>query len=274
MPFFSNHKVKLHYYQYGNGPATMLAFHGFGMKGTQFSVLESALGQQYTVFSFDLFFHGQTQLLDSSIQTVRKGLAPNEFSEHILAFLKEKNLQKVAILCYSIGALLALSLVKTITHRLTEVFFIAPDGIQPNKLLQFGSRNLMVNRLFYKLVYSPKTVSFILNNLLRFGYIDDSIHKILLGEFISEETRLTCYNAITYYAKLNFNQDEVADLLNRHQIKTYFYFGIKDKLFPPAIGHHFCKKLKNTHLQILECDHNLVNLHLNALIAEQINSTP
>ncbi|SES09669.1 alpha/beta fold hydrolase [Pedobacter rhizosphaerae] len=271
MPYFSNHKLKLHYYQYGTGPEVMLAFHGFGMKGTQFSVLEPAFTQKYTIYSFDLFFHGQTVLHDSSLSVVRKGLSSEEFSSYILEFITQMKLKKISLLSYSIGSLLAFSLIKNIPEYINKAFFIAPDGIKPNKLLQFGSRNKLVNRVFHKLVYRPKTVQFILDKLLRYKYIDQSIHEILLGEFISEQTRLTCYNAITFYAKLNFKQDQLAEILNRHEIESFFYFGTGDKLFPPSIGHHFAKKLKKSSLQVLDADHNLVTPKLTPIIAQQLN---
>src|SRR5690606_8584631 len=124
--------------------------------------------------------------------------------------------------------------------------------LKPNRLLQIGTQNKLVNRFFHYLVYSPKTVSFGLNCLLKFRYIDASLYKILSGEFASETTRLTCYNAITYHARLRFRQDEIAEIINSKGISTYLYFGKRDKLFPAEIGRTFSARLKEGHLEILE----------------------
>ena len=56
--YFENALVKLHYYKFGNGPQIMLCFHGYGMHGKQFKILEgTALASKYTFYGFDLFFH-------------------------------------------------------------------------------------------------------------------------------------------------------------------------------------------------------------------------
>ena len=270
MAFFTNNKTQLHYYTYGNGSEVMLAFHGFGMKGTQFSVLEPAFAERYTIYSFDLFFHGQTKLFDESLGVIRRGMSSSEFASYIAEFIKKMGFLKVSLLSYSMGSLMAFSIIENLTQYVEYAFFIAPDGIRPNKLLQFGSRNRIMNRIFYKLVYSHKTVQTILNSLLRYRYIDDSLHRILQGEFGTVETRLTCYQAITYHASLRFNKNMLAAIINRNGIKTYFYFGETDRLFPPSIGLEFTAMLENTSLNILNTGHELVNKDLSELITSQI----
>ncbi|MBC8051547.1 MAG: alpha/beta hydrolase [Sphingobacteriaceae bacterium] len=271
LAFFTNNKVRLHYYTYGNGPEAMLAFHGFGMKGTQFSVLENAFSERYTIYSFDLFFHGQTELIDDSLGVIRKGVSSSEFGGYMAEFIQKMDFQKVSLLSYSMGALMALSVIESIPVLVDNAFFIAPDGIRPNKLLQFGSGNKIMNRIFYKLVYSPKTVQFILNSLFKYGYIDDSLHRILQGEFGTVATRLTCYQAITYHANLRFKPNKLAAIINKNQINTYFYFGETDRLFPPSIGHEFSAMLENTSLYILNTGHELVNKNLGEFITQQFS---
>ena len=73
--YFENSFVKLHYYKFGSGPRHMLCFHGFGMHGKQFKLLTAQLGERYTFWGFDLFFHKETQLKDQSLATVKKGPA-------------------------------------------------------------------------------------------------------------------------------------------------------------------------------------------------------
>src|ERR1700749_4801027 len=69
--YFENSFVTLHYYKFGNGPQNMLCFHGYGMHGKQFISLEPALGQKYTFYGFDLFFHKETKLKDQSLNTIK-----------------------------------------------------------------------------------------------------------------------------------------------------------------------------------------------------------
>lgn len=273
MPFFSNEHIKLHYYEYGNGTDILLAFHGFGMRGTQFRVLESAFSSKYKIYSFDLFFHGQTELFDSSLSTVRKGLNPQEYGSYIRDFIStlDTDGKKISLLSYSMGSLMALSILESLPESIDSVFFIAPDGFKPNKLLQIGSRNLLINRFLYKMVFSPKTVNYLLDFILKLKYIDSSLHHILRNEFKTTETRLACYNSITYHAKLSFKQNKLAEILNRHEIKSFFYFGESDLLFPASIGTNFSKKLNSSIIEVLKGGHELVNEKLNETIRRQMS---
>src|SRR6202000_1266542 len=52
----------IHYHEYGSGAKPMLAFHGYGMTGRQFHVLDKWVLEKYHIYGFDHFFHGQTTL--------------------------------------------------------------------------------------------------------------------------------------------------------------------------------------------------------------------
>ncbi|MEE1945654.1 alpha/beta hydrolase [Pedobacter sp. KR3-3] len=272
MPIFKTASSNLHYHEYGNGKEILLAFHGFGMRGTQFKVLEEAFGQKYRIISFDLFFHGETRLNDNSVGHIRKGLDAREFAAHINQFLDAEfpGTEKVALLSYSIGTRMALCLIENLPHRIAATYLIAPDGIEPNRLLKLGGANFVVNRIFYKLVYSPKTVTFCLNLLLKLNYIDEAIHRILKAEFGTTETRLTCYNTITYYAQLKFNRKRIAEAINTHKIDCHFYFGKKDKLFPSKIGERFSTLLADPNIHVFDGGHELVNAEMNNYLATQL----
>lgn len=272
MPIFKTETSSLHYHQYGSGDEILLAFHGFGMRGTQFKVLEEAFGKKYRIISFDLFFHGETRLDDNSVQHIRQGLDAKRFASEIDQFLDAAYPQvaKVSLLSYSIGTRMALCLIENLPHRIASAYLIAPDGIEPNRLLKLGGANFVINRLFYKLVYSPKTVTFLLNSLLKLNYIDRDIHRILKAEFGTTETRLICYNTITYYAQLKFNKKRIAEAINRHQIDCHLYFGKKDKLFPSKIGERFSTLLREPNIHVFNGGHELVNAEMNDYLATQL----
>lgn len=272
MPIFETASSSLHYHEYGSGDEILLAFHGFGMRGTQFKVLEEALGKKYRIISFDLFFHGGTLLNDNSVQNIRKGLQSAHFSKQIAQFIDAKypQVKKVSLLSYSIGTRMALCLIENMPERIEATYLIAPDGIEPNRLLKLGGANFIINRLFYKLVYSPKTVNFLLNSLLKLRYIDESIHRILKAEFGTTETRLTCYNTITYYAQLSFDRKQIAQSINQHQLNCHLYFGKKDKLFPSKIGERFGKLLRQPNIHVFDEGHELVNVAMNNYLASQL----
>jgi len=274
MPFIKTPIAKLHYQEYGTGSKVMLAFHGFGMKGTQFGLMEPYLGKHYKMYSFDLFFHGDTVLHNGSLPQIREGITSAVFAELIVAFIKEKGLeqQPLTLLSYSIGARFALALLQELPQMISGVYFIAPDGIEPNKLLVSAAENRLINRSFWRLVSSPKTVNFLLRVLRKTRYIDDSLERILSREFETHESRLACYNTITYLRKLSFDRERLAALMNDHAIEIRMYFGQHDKLFPPSIGERFKNLVPNAYLHIFDEGHELVNAELCKVMEEELEN--
>jgi pimeloyl-ACP methyl ester carboxylesterase len=264
MPFFENDFARLHYYQYGTGNQILIAFHGFGMRGNQFSQLQDALGNKYTIYSFDLFFHGKTELKDDTVDTIRKGLNPHQIASTINAFLiamGEKN-TSFSLLSYSIGAKLALALLQQMPGRIKTAYFIAADGFHANTVLKICSSK-HINNWLLKLVYHPKTLHYILNQLHKYHYIDDALHRILSFEFSTQAYRMISYKTITYYSRLKFNKQQLAQHINQNHIEAHFFFGKTDKLFPASIAHRFGKLLHKPNIHIFNQGHELINHELN-----------
>jgi hypothetical protein len=84
---------------------------------------------------------------------------------------------------------------------------------------------------------------------------------------------LACYNTLTYFSALSIKKEKIKHLLNQNNIKTHFYFGKKDALFPPKIGQKFCEDLNNTNLHIIDDGHDLVNHQLNDFIKSKFSQT-
>jgi len=63
----------LHYQKLGRGPKILLAFHGIAQDGAScFQPFEAHLGNVYTIYAFDLFFHGES--ISSKNELVSKEL--------------------------------------------------------------------------------------------------------------------------------------------------------------------------------------------------------
>src|ERR1035437_7254609 len=101
--YFENELVKLHYYKFGEGQQNMLCFHGYGMHGKQFKILETTLGSKYTFFGFDLFFHKETKLKDQSLQSVKKGINKEELASLFADLCKSEGIEHFSVIGDSMG---------------------------------------------------------------------------------------------------------------------------------------------------------------------------
>src|SRR4051812_46108516 len=150
--YFENDFISLHYYKYGNGPCNMLCFHGYGMHGKQFKILESALGSKYTFYGFDLFFHKETKLRDQSLATVKKGISKQGFAELIAEFCKYENIERFSVIGYSMGTHFATTIVEELAPMVNEYIVAAPSSLKPGALITFFSKYKTGNRILEKLI--------------------------------------------------------------------------------------------------------------------------
>ena len=122
--FFHYQTATLHYSNYGKGSKALFCFHGFGLSGALFYPLEELFSPEYTIYNFDLFFHGQSKWNAGEIP-----IEEEFWARLIKEFCKENNISNFGLLGYSIGARPVWSIAQSIPEKVKEIIAIAPDGI-------------------------------------------------------------------------------------------------------------------------------------------------
>jgi len=266
--FFEHDLVKLSYYKFGHGSKPMLCFHGYGMHGRQFLPLEQPMGKSYTFYSFDLFFHEQTELKESQVERIKKGITHNQLGQLILAFLEKEALNRFSVIGYSMGSHYAASIASQMAQRIDEWIVIAPMFLKPPLILEFFTRNSFGNQLFSWLLLKKSVAESILEFARRISVFDQNIHDVLHKEIATPELRFMMFASLTYIKNLRVNQKEIVKTLNSAGVKNYFIFGTKDKLFPASIAKEIISSLRKTEYILLDENHDMVNCNL----AEALNS--
>lgn len=256
--FFENTFIRLHYYKYGNGIQHMLCFHGFGMHGKQFKLLEEKLGDRYTFWGFDLLFHKQTKLADESLPTIKKGITKAKLAELITEFCKQQQIDRFSVIGYSMGTHYATALVEELAERIDTYIVAAPSSIEPGKVIRFFSKNRLGNKILEKVILNEKATFGLLNVLLKLHIIDERIRKVLYNEVSTAELRYAMYACLTMLRHLETNANKLIFTLKSRQIKSIFVFGSRDLNYLPAIGKRFFKKYTPTEIVVLDENHELI----------------
>lgn len=264
--FFKHALVNLHYYRFGNGPKAMLCFHGYGMHGRQFKILEETLGSDYTFYGFDLFFHEQTTLVNNEVNTVKKGLTTAQFSEIFKEFLELQEIAYFSVIAYSLGSYYAAALAQHLAKRLDHLIILAPLFAKPFPIMNFFSKNSLGNKIFEKLLLSKHTAEWLLQFALKLKIIDLKTREILNKEIGTKELRFSMYASITFLKFLTVNEQALVESLNSANVKSYFIFGKRDKLFPPHITDNLIRNLNNAKHLVLDEDHEMVNENLSTIL--------
>lgn len=268
--YFEHPLVRLHYYKFGLGDQKMLCFHGYGMHGRQFTVLEPMLGEKYTFYGFDLFFHQETKLRDQRLEEVKRGISKHELSELIEAFCKHEGIARFSVIGYSMGSHHATTIAEKLSEFINEYIVIAPSSLKPIPLIYFFSTNRRGNRIFEKLTLSNKGLIRLLHASKFLRIIDAAAHKILYNEIATPELRFSFYASVTYIRYLATDEGHLIKVLNERNIKSIFIFGKRDPMFPPGIARNLIPKLKLAESIILDENHDMINKNLATTLSRSL----
>ncbi|MFD0794268.1 alpha/beta fold hydrolase [Mucilaginibacter litoreus] len=253
---------KAHYHEYGMGNKPMLAFHGYGMTGRQFHVLENSVLQQYHLYGFDHFFHGESKLNGWTEQQILAGMPREMVKAYAEEWFKQFGRQRFSVMGYSIGANIALILVEEYAELIDEIILMAPDGLAVYKGFEILMHKPWGRYLFKKVTKSKWLAPALLKNLKNIRFIDDSLYTIAYNEIDTEQKRLDVYYTLNLIKLLKPDTNKVAELINKHNIKCRLVFGRHDNLFPKKAALPFIASLQNAEVHEVDMGHWLVTKQL------------
>ncbi|MEO5911446.1 MAG: alpha/beta fold hydrolase [Pelobium sp.] len=266
--YFDHALASLSYYKFGKGEKVMLCFHGYGMHGKQFKILEEQLGEKYTFYGLDLFFHKETKLKNESLEAVKTGISKKELVAFIIDFCEHVKINKFSLLSYSMGTHYATAIAEEIPEKVEEFIAVAPSILNPGRLVTFFSQRKSGNKILERLVLSEKALVSMLKWSRKFKFVDDIGYQILMKEIGTKELRFSFYACFIYLRFLAIDETRLLEALNEHPIKSVFIFGKRDLMYPPKIGDSFLAKLKDAKVLVLDENHEIINQNFALALTE------
>lgn len=244
--FIHYQNSSLHYAKGGHGPRHLLLFHGFGQSHEVFGAWVAQLGQHYTLYAFDLYFHGASRWAE------RKPLAKADWQQILCAFLEQENIARFEVAGFSMGGKFALASVELFAHRIDRLILLAPDGIKTSFWYSLATYPLATRSLFKSLIRRPDRLYRMVRLLRAMNLVDKGLLRFAESQMNTEEKRLRVYCAWVYFRHLRFDLAHVAGHLNRHRIPLAMITGRYDKIITTANMQAFVRAVK--HAQALEID--------------------
>ena len=102
--FVRHKKSLLHYKMLGSADRTLFIFHGFGQDHQAFQSISDTLSAHYTLFVFDLYFHGKSEWGYDEMP-----LEKEHWKETIGLLLEEYHIGKFAVAGFSLGGKFAMA---------------------------------------------------------------------------------------------------------------------------------------------------------------------
>ncbi|GAB4019523.1 alpha/beta fold hydrolase [Spirosoma koreense] len=238
------------YRKFGQGSAVLLAFHGFGQTGQAYSCLEKYLGERFTVFAIDLFFHGNSQYAGV------RPLAKMDWERLIRTFLETQHVDRFALVGFSLGGRFALATAEGFADRLDQLWLIAPDGITRNVWYELATGSALGRQLFrYVLRHLP--ILYALGYFLaRLGLLNRTILRFIDVSLSTPDQRQRVYQSWTQFRCIRPDLNHISRVLNNSGLTVHLFTGAFDRIVPGAYVLPLVNRLKRYKLTILQTGHN------------------
>ena len=244
--------VVLSYDVQGNGSRALLLFHGAGQDRSIFHQLPEALRSTYRLYAFDLFFHGESQWLTSNPVTKK------DWADLLQIFCDDEQINTWDVLGYSIGARFALATVEAFPERTRNCFLVAPDGISTSPWYSLATTTAFGRQIFKQCLKSPSLLPDSLAMGVKLGALDSEAARFIEHQLNTAGKRDRVYQMWTTFRRLRFRKSTLARELNGHHITVHAYLGTRDIMIRPGPVARFLKRLKSTHLELIDTNHRRI----------------
>lgn len=247
--FFKEKDVKIHYTVSGNGPKKLIVFHGFGQTESVFDELNLSFVEEYTIYCFDLFFHGKSSWLQTDLFTQK------EWVIFFQLFLNKEKIDSFSLLTFSLGTRFGLSLYQNMPQKVAQIWLIAPEGLTIHWVYKLITGFKFTRFLFRYTVVYPHFFLNIIYALSRMRLIPLRGYRFLSMMMKTPEQRLQVYKTWIVLRKLVFNSSQVIKNLNKHQTSLTIFASKKDYIVPFLFIKKFIKKVTLFHLETYKVAH-------------------
>ena len=256
----------LSYYCFGSGPNTAICFHGYGEDGKLYGFLEKYAGDQYTFYSIDLPFHGETAWNQGLLFTsndlqliIRKIFKLNNVKSPLAP--GEKNLQ-YTVLGFSLGGRIALSLYQAKPENIKKIVLLAPDGLKVNIWYWFVTQTRMGNGIFAFSMKHPGWFLGFLKLANKLGLVNASVFKFVNYYIGNEEARKLLYQRWTTLRRLRPNLWRIKNYIRQYKTATWLIYGKYDRIILPVRGEEFQKEIEEfCTLTVIDSGHQVVHVN-------------
>ncbi len=246
------HSSKLFYDKNGEGEKSILLFHGFGQDHNAFQRWIEVLKSEYTIYSFDLFFHGD------SVWANRNPLEKNDWKDILELFFEKEKIETFEVAGFSLGGKFALATLEAFPDLVKKIILLAPDGIKTNFWYGLATYPIAIRALFKSIIFHPHRLHCMTKVLQRLGLVDKGLIRFAESQMDTAEKRKRVYFSWVYFRHLMFDLDHVANLVNDHRILFTMLVGKHDKVIVAKDMNRILDKLHDYKFKILETGHNRI----------------
>lgn len=227
----------LSYRLYAGGKKKLFVFHGYGQTTEIFDSLIASVLPDYTVVAIDLFFHGNSEIVQQSSNYI----SIKEWNRLLDEILTKHSIQRFSLLSFSIGSRFVFATMQNYSKHIDRIALVAPDGFGNNFWFRMATSNVVCRYVFKLTLRYPPLIIYpaIVFNFV--GVIHTSTLNFIQKSLKFKKDRERIYNTWVYFRKLKMHSKEFAHAIDTSSIQVLFVTGSKDDL----VARHTIKKISD-----------------------------
>ena len=216
---------KLSYSKHGNRQEVLFLFHGVGQDRFVFDTWLPALTKCYTVYTLDLFYHGES---------MRKygPLSQQEWRENFSEILKENEIEGFSVLGFSLGGRFAIATAFEFEDQINQLCLIAPDAVYRTPWFRMAT-SPGIKWVFKYYMLHPNKLGLLIQSALKLKLVSKYMADFVQRALGVPENRKRVYISWNHFKPLGYSHRQ----LRKHFKNAKFYktliLGSKDIVIPP-----------------------------------------
>lgn len=235
----------------------MLCFHGVGQNGYScFQPFEKYLGDTYTIYAFDLPFHGQNVVSKELIHS--EDISKQQWQQLLQTFLTDHGIQQFDIAGFSIGGRFALATIESFSAQIEKAYLIAPDGVYEHPIYSIASRFGPARSVYRSLMKRPQRLQKLLSWVEKLNIFPSKLITFSKNMVSTPERRTVVYNSWIAFRNLKF---DITRLYRNHiagKIELYLFVGSNDQLLTSVQVKKLSQLLPQKNFILLPCGHSKI----------------
>ena len=239
------------YHIFGSGGEVLFCFHGYGLTGKSFAVLQPVLGTDFTFICIDFPFHGDTDWQEGLFFSV-------EDLWDIMTTLNPKPEIPFSLMGYSMGGRISMCLLQAFPKQIRQMALVAPDGLKLNWWQELATHTIIGNHLFRYTMRCPEWLFAVIPMAGKLGLISKSIEKFAEGHINDARARQLLYQRWCAMRAYKPRLGLLRTLINQYKIPVNLLFGEFDKIITTSQGLAFKKNEPLITVKEIRCGHQLL----------------
>lgn len=253
----------LHVHKLGKGPRPLLAFHGIAQTGdTCFEALGEALGHIYTIYAFDMPFHGQSpdgSLWDEAGQpyafSVQRPLSKEAWTFFLKSFLEAHQITTFDLVGFSMGGRFVLATLEAFPERIGTAYLIAADGIVEHPFYHMATRIAPIRWLYRQLLHRPAPILLLGRAAVALRLLPKGILRFISFMLATPQRRQVIFRSWVSLRELTFDSPALGQNVQQKGVAVWLFLGEYDPMLTPKEVVSFTKILPPERLVLVPSGH-------------------